>query len=65
MIRAAFCCVSAFVIFLSFSTTASAKPGDVNTLAADFPPGSFTDGHSYSLEDYRGKIVVVFFFEPT
>jgi thiol-disulfide isomerase/thioredoxin len=65
MIRAAFCCVSAFVIFLNFSTAALAKPGDVNTLAADFPPGPFTDGHSYSLEDYRGKIVVVFFFEPT
>lgn len=29
----------------------------------DFPPGSFNDGQRYSLEDMKGKVVVLFFYE--
>ena len=31
--------------------------------APDFPPGVFTDGRSYSLEQLRGRVVVLFFYE--
>lgn len=31
--------------------------------AADFPPGTFTDGGRYSLDDFAGKAVVLFFYE--
>jgi hypothetical protein len=30
----------------------------------DFPPGTFTDGSSLKLPDLRGKLVVLYFFEP-
>lgn len=29
----------------------------------DFPPGSFSDGQRYSLEDMQGKVVVLFFYD--
>src|SRR4051812_14254375 len=31
--------------------------------APDFPPGLFSDGRHYSLSDFRGKVVVLFFYE--
>lgn len=31
--------------------------------APDFPPGVFNDGKQYRLEDFRGKTVVLFFYE--
>lgn len=31
--------------------------------APDFPPGTFSDGGHYSLSDFRGKLVVLFFYE--
>ncbi|MEM6258215.1 MAG: redoxin domain-containing protein [Planctomycetota bacterium] len=31
--------------------------------APDFPPGVFTDGKQYSLEQLRGEVVVLFFYE--
>lgn len=31
--------------------------------APDFPPGVFTDGNFYSLEQLRGEVVVLFFYE--
>lgn len=33
--------------------------------AADFPPGPFTDGGQYQLSDFKGKVLVLYFFEPT
>ena len=30
----------------------------------DFPPGLFTDGGNYHLNDIRGKTIVLFFFDP-
>ena len=31
--------------------------------AADFPPGPFNDGGRYSLKDFEGKVLVLFFYE--
>lgn len=31
--------------------------------AAEFPPGTFSDGKNYSLEELRGRVVVLFFYE--
>jgi thiol-disulfide isomerase/thioredoxin len=39
---------------------AQPKAGDD---APDFPVGQFTDGKSHRLADYRGKVVVLFFYE--
>src|SRR5262245_44403140 len=33
--------------------------------AADFPPGSFADGKSYSMDDLRGRLLVLYFFDGT
>jgi hypothetical protein len=38
--------------------------GKVGETAPDFPPGSFTDGAAYRLSDLKGKVVVLYFFEP-
>ncbi len=37
--------------------------GNFGEVAPDFPPGVFSDGGHYDLADYRGKLLVVFFFE--
>jgi hypothetical protein len=37
--------------------------GKFGELAPDFPPGLFTDGNQYHLSDYKGKVVVLYFFE--
>jgi hypothetical protein len=31
--------------------------------APDFPPGIFTDGGRYSMEDFKGKALALYFFE--
>lgn len=31
--------------------------------AGDFPPGVFSDGGQYSVSDYEGKVLVLFFYE--
>eukprot|EP00752_Nemacystus_decipiens_P016625 g14865.t1 len=40
----------------------TARPASASQ-APDFPPGVFTDGKQYSLENLRGQAVVLFFFE--
>lgn len=42
------------------AVTARAQQPDA---APDFPLGRFTDGKSYHLSDYRGKVVVLYFYE--
>jgi hypothetical protein len=37
--------------------------GRAGEQAPDFPPGEFTDGGRYSLEDLRGKAVVLYLYE--
>src|ERR1043165_5409032 len=41
----------------------SQSPGDYGTQAAEFPPGIFSDNNHYTLEDLKGKAVVLFFYE--
>jgi hypothetical protein len=36
------------------------RPG---VAAPDFPPGIFTDGGHYSMEDFKGKVLALYFFE--
>lgn len=42
---------------------ASHGAGKAGEQAPDFPPGLFIDGRHYSLEDLKGKAVVLFFYE--
>ena len=37
--------------------------GRAGEQAPDFPPGEFSDGGRYSLEDLRGKAVVLHMYE--
>jgi hypothetical protein len=62
MSRTRFGWLLAVYLVLAAAAPASAqlKFGDV---APDFPDGSFTDGRSYTLEEQRGKLVVLYFFE--
>lgn len=47
-----------------FAWTAPALPqGKVGETAPEFPLGLFTDGGRHQLSDYRGKVVVLFFYE--
>ena len=41
-------------------TTVQIRPG---AAAPDFPPGIFTDGGQYSMEDFKGKVLALYFFE--
>ena len=36
----------------------------IGDFAQDFPPGSCSDGRSYRLKDFTGKLVVLYFFDP-
>lgn len=44
----------------AWPATAQPKAGD---MAPDFPIGLFSDEESYRLSDFRGKVVVLFFYE--
>lgn len=55
--------------FVAAATTLATLPatllaaGKAGEQAADFPPGLFSDGGQYSLTDFEGKVVVLFFYE--
>jgi len=49
------------VSYLSGACVISAAPSD--NRAPDFPPGVFSDNQHYSLDELRGKVVVLFFYE--
>jgi thiol-disulfide isomerase/thioredoxin len=40
-----------------------AERGAYGTAAPEFPPGVFSDGGHYSVEDFRGKLLVLYFYE--
>ena len=50
--------VSASILAAMLAATVPAR-GEVK----DFPPGAFSDGQKYSLEDMQGKVVVLFFYD--
>jgi thiol-disulfide isomerase/thioredoxin len=43
--------------------SSSQRPRASRGGAPDFPPGTFSDGGHYSLDDFKGKAVVLFFYE--
>lgn len=49
------------VCYLTGAYGAAAAPS--GEPAPDFPPGIFSDNQHYSLEELRGKVVVLFFYE--
>lgn len=51
------------LLLLCLAAPAALAAGNAGEEAADFPPGQFTDGGSYSLADLRGKAVVLYFYE--
>ena len=51
------------MLFLCLAATVARGAGKAGELAPDFPPGEFTDGGHYSLEDLRGKAVVLYLYE--
>jgi peroxiredoxin len=50
------------ILFLPGTAAAQGKFGEE---APDFPPGVFSDGLKYRLSDFKGKVVVLFFYEST
>jgi peroxiredoxin len=57
------CAVAAWAALLFLVPTARAAEGNAQGNAPDFPPGTFSDGGHYSLSDFKGKLVVLFFYE--
>jgi peroxiredoxin len=53
-------CAATASLALASSAFAAGNPGES---AADFPPGAFSDQGRYSLKDFEGKAVVLFFYE--
>jgi thiol-disulfide isomerase/thioredoxin len=56
-----------FLSTLLVLCTAGFAPAQIQialgSAALDFPPGPFSDNNSYTMSDFRGKVVVLFFFE--
>ena len=51
------------VLLLCLTATIARGAGNAGEQAPDFPPGEFTDGGRYSLEDLKGKAVVLYLYE--
>ena len=50
------------VLILVTGTGRVGAAGRAGLAAPDIPPGIFTDNKTYALQDYRGKVVVLWFF---
>jgi peroxiredoxin len=55
--------MAAPVLFLCLTGALAHGAGRAGEQAPDFPPGEFTDGGRYSLEDLKGKAVVLYLYE--
>ena len=57
--------ISTFVVtlFVIGSFAPLARAAGFGEKAPDFPPGAFTNNYPYSLSQFRGKVVVLFFYE--
>jgi hypothetical protein len=51
------------LLLLCLAAPTAFGAGNAGEQAPDFPPGEFTDGGRYSLEDLRGKAVVLYLYE--
>ncbi len=56
--------IAAFTCSVLFCASIASAAGQVGEKAADFPPGSFTDGGHYSIDDFHGKVLVLYFGCP-
>src|SRR6185437_482363 len=57
--------LTCFVFTLaSMASAAGSGSGKFGETAPDFPPGAFTDGGQYSVSDFRGKVLVLYFGCP-
>jgi peroxiredoxin len=54
------CLVCLLLLSLPAAAAAQAKDGEE---LKDFPPGQFSDRQKYHLTDYKGKVVVLYFFD--
>jgi hypothetical protein len=63
MTRALFRCFVVPCLLLACASTAPSQTAvKLGAPAADFPPGIFADGKSYSLADMEGRAVALYFF---
>jgi len=46
-----------------FIRSSAIASGDFGEMAPDFPAGVFSDGKQYHISDFRGKLLVLFFYE--
>ena len=53
----------ATLVIISAAIAPAAAQPKAGDEAPDFPAGLFADGKSYHINDYRGKVVVLFFYE--
>ena len=51
------------LLLLCLAATVARGAGRAGEQAPDFPPGEFSDGNRYSLEDLKGKAVVLYLYE--
>ena len=51
------------LLLLCLAAPAAVGAGRAGEQAPDFPPGEFSDGGRYSLEDLKGKAVVLYLYE--
>lgn len=51
------------LLFLCLAAPTAVGAGRAGEQAPDFPPGEFTDGGRYTLQDLRGKAVVLYLYE--
>ena len=51
------------LLLLCVAAPTALGAGRAGEQAPDFPPGEFTDGGRYSLEDLKGKAVVLYLYE--
>ncbi len=49
--------------FCAGTSSVQAAKAHAAKTAAEFPPGLFTDGRTYQISDYKGKVVVLWFFD--
>jgi hypothetical protein len=54
---------AATLLLLCLAVPTARGAGNAGEQAPEFPPGEFTDGGRYSLEDLRGKAVVLYLYE--
>ena len=50
-------------LVLAASCVPAFAAGNYGEEAAEFPPGAFNDGGRYQVSDFKGKVLVLYFYE--